>query len=52
MFQVYKLCLLRLYNWSVGLNDNKNVNFLGFVDCIMDESWRHNVFVFAPFVHG
>ena len=37
-FQKYKLYFLRLFNWSIGLNGNKNLNFLGFVYCIMDES--------------
>ena len=40
-FQDYKLYFLRLlYGWSVGLNGYKNLNFLGFVDYIMDESLR------------
>jgi len=40
-FQEYKLYFLRLlFSWSIGLNGNKNLNFLGFVDCIMDESLR------------
>jgi len=29
-----------LFSWSVGLNGYKNLNFLGFVDCVMDESLR------------
>jgi len=40
-FKEYKLYCLRLsFSWSIGLNGNKNLNFLGFVDCIMDESLR------------
>jgi len=40
-FQKYKLYFLRLlFSWSIGLNGNKNLIFLGFVDCIMDESLR------------
>jgi len=38
-FQDFKLYFLRLwYSWSVGLSGNKDLNFLAFVDCIMDES--------------
>ena len=40
-FQEYKLYFLRLlFSWSVGLNGYKNLNFLSFVDCLMDESLR------------
>ena len=40
-FQDFKLYFLRLlYSWIVGLSGNKNLNFLAFVDCIMDESLR------------
>ena len=39
--QDFKRYFLRwLYSWSVGLSGNKNLNFLAFVDCIMDESLR------------
>jgi len=31
---------LRLYSWSVGLSGNKDLNFLAFVDCIIDEILR------------
>ena len=40
-FQEFKLYFLRLlYSWSAGLCGNRSVNFLAFVDCIMDESIR------------
>ena len=40
-FQDFKLYFLRLlYNWSVGLSGNKELNFLAFIDCIMDESLK------------
>ena len=40
-FQDLRSIFLRwLYSWSVGLSGNKNLNFLAFVDCIMDESLR------------
>ena len=40
-FQDFKLYFLRLlYNWSVALSDNTNLNFLAFVNRIMDESLR------------
>jgi len=40
-FQNYKLQFLRLLHiWSIGLNGNKNLNFLGFAYCIMDKSSR------------
>ena len=40
-FQEYKLYFLRLlFTWSIGLNGYKNLNFLGFVDYIMDQSLR------------
>ena len=40
-FQDFKHYFLRLlYSWSVGLNGDKFVNLMGFVDCIMDESLR------------
>ena len=51
--QDFKLYFLRmLYSWSAGHNDNKNLNFFGFVDYIMDESLMLDVFVFFPSVHG
>ena len=41
LLQDFKLYFLRLfYSWSVGLCGNKSLNFLAFVDCIMDESLR------------
>ena len=41
LFQDFKLYFLRLlYSWSVRLSGNKNLTFLAFVDCIMDESLR------------
>jgi len=40
-FQDFKLYFLRLlYSWSVGLSGDKQLNFLAFIDCIMDESLR------------
>ena len=49
-FQEYKLYFLRLlFNWSIGLNGNKNLNFLSFVDCIMDKSLRAYCFCICPF---
>ena len=39
-FQEFKLYFLRLFSWSSGLNGYKNLNFLGFIDCIMDETLR------------
>ena len=40
-FQDFKLYFLRLlYSWNVGLCDGKELNFLAFIDCIMDESLR------------
>ena len=40
-FQDFKLYFLRLlYSWSVGLSGNTNLNFLAFVNRIMDESLR------------
>jgi len=38
-FQDFKLSILRLlYSWSGGPNSEKFVNFIVFVDCIMDGS--------------
>ena len=38
-FQDYKLYFLSLlYSLSAWLNGNNNLNFLDFVDCIMNES--------------
>ena len=46
--QDFKLYFLRLlFSWSVGLCGNNNLNFLAFVNCIMDESFRAWCFVFA-----
>ena len=40
-FQEFKLHFLRmLYGRSVVLNGDRNLNFLDFVDSIMDESLR------------
>ena len=40
-FQEFKLYFLRLlFSWSSGLIGYKNLTFLGFIDCIMDESLR------------
>ena len=40
-FQDFKLSFLRLlYSWSVGLSGNKDLNFLAFFNCILDESVR------------
>jgi len=44
--------LFRMFNWSVVLNGERNLNFLDFVDYIMDESLMLDVFVFFPSVHG
>jgi len=40
-FQDFKFHFLRFsYSLSVGLNGDKFVDFMGFLDCIMDESLR------------
>ena len=40
-FQEFELYFLRwFHSWSVGLSGNKNLKFLAFFDCIMDESLR------------
>ena len=37
----FKLYFLRfLFSWNSGLNGYKHLTFLGFIDCIMDESLR------------
>ena len=39
--QDFKLYLLRLlYSWRARLSGDKELNFLAFIDCIMDESLR------------
>ena len=40
--------------WKTSwLNGNENLNFLGFVDCIMDESFKGIMVLYLPpFVHG
>ena len=39
LFQDFNLYfLMLLYSWSVGLSGDKELNFLAFIDCIMDES--------------
>jgi len=40
-FQDFKLYFLRLlYSWSMGFIGDKQLNFLAFIDCTMDESLR------------
>ena len=39
-FKISSSFLKLLYSWSMGPSSNKDLNFLTFVDCIMDESVR------------
>ena len=49
-FQDFKLYFSRLLlGWSVGLIGDKFVNFMRFVDCIMDESLTACCFCMCPF---